>query len=122
MNIAFVIDDEIHTSPLTGSILDGITRKSILQISKDLGIKIHETPISIDTVIESIKSGNLTEIFGVGTAAAVAPVGHLKYKNTEYIVNNGEVGKISKQLYNQLLGIQYGSIEDIHGWIFPVTG
>jgi branched-chain amino acid aminotransferase len=120
MNIAFVMDNIVYTSPLTGTILPGITRKSVIQISKDLGIRLKEEALSIETIVEGIKSGNLTEIFGIGTAASIAPIGEVKYKNNVLRVNNNEIGPITNQLYKQLTGIQYGEIEDKHGWIFPV--
>ncbi|MDH5646515.1 MAG: branched-chain amino acid aminotransferase [Candidatus Heimdallarchaeota archaeon] len=120
MNIAFVIDDEIYTPELTGSILPGITRKSVIQLSKDIGYKIHESKISIESIIESIKSGSLTEVFGIGTAASIAPVGKLKYKSNIYQINNNEIGKITQSLYNELTGIQYGEVEDRHGWLYYI--
>lgn len=120
MNVAFVLDDVVYTTPLTGSILPGITRKSIIQICKDLGIKVKERALNISTIVESVKSGNLTEIFGIGTAASIAPIGEMKYKDEKLIINKNKIGKITTKLYNQLTGIQYGEIEDTHGWIFPV--
>ncbi len=120
MNIAFVLDGEIITPPLTGSILPGITRKSVIQLGSDLGYKVKEYHISIDEVIDGLKTGALSEVFGIGTAASIAPVGELKYNDDIYKINDGKVGPITKKLYDQLIGIQYGSIEDKHGWIFPV--
>ncbi len=120
MNIAFVLDDTIYTPPLSGTILPGITRKSVIQLASDLGITLKEEALSIGKVIETIKSGNLTEIFGIGTAASIAPVGEIKYKGEPIIINNGEIGTITRQIYEELTGIQYGNIEDRHGWIYPV--
>lgn len=120
MNIAFVLDNEIITPRLTGSILEGITRKSVIQIAKDLGYKMTEKDITIDTVAETINSGNLTEIFGIGTAASIAPVGEIMYKSKKLIVNDGKVGPITQAIYEELIGIQYGSVEDKHGWIHLV--
>ncbi|MDH5403144.1 MAG: aminotransferase class IV, partial [Candidatus Heimdallarchaeota archaeon] len=110
----------IYTPELTGSILPGITRKSVIQLSKDIGYKIHESKISIESIIESIKSGSLTEVFGIGTAASIAPVGKLKYKSNIYQINNNEIGKITQSLYNELTGIQYGEVEDRHGWLYYI--
>lgn len=120
MNIAFVLDNEIITPRLTGSILKGITRKSVLQIAKDLGYKMTEKDITIDTVVETIESGNLTEIFGIGTAASIAPVGEIKYRDKKLSVNDGKVGPTTQAIYDRLIGIQYGSVEDKHGWIHLV--
>ena len=120
MNIAFVMDDIVYTSPLAGTILPGITRKSVIQLCEDMGIKLREEALSVEAIIEGVKSGNLTEIFGIGTAASIAPIGEMKYKSEVLIINKNEIGPITKQLYNQLTGIQYGEVEDKHGWIFPV--
>ncbi|MHA2250391.1 MAG: branched-chain amino acid aminotransferase [Candidatus Kariarchaeaceae archaeon] len=121
MNIAFVLDDTIYTPPLSGTILPGITRKSVITLASDLGIPLKEEALAIDVITESIKSGNLTEIFGIGTAASIAPVGVIKYKSEILTVNEEKIGKITQQIYNELTGIQYGNIEDRHGWIHPVS-
>lgn len=121
MNIAFVQDDVIYTSPLSGTILPGITRKSILTLAPDLGYKVKEKALTIDEIVEGIKSGNLTEVFGMGTAAVIAPVGELKYRNEVLKINNFETGPITTELYNNLTGIQYGNIEDKYGWIHKVA-
>ncbi|MFX1539010.1 MAG: branched-chain amino acid aminotransferase, partial [Promethearchaeota archaeon] len=81
MNQFFVIDGVIYTAPLSGTILHGITRESVIQLSRDQGYSLKEEQISIDTIIEGIQSGNLTEAFGVGTAAAIAPVGEIYYRD-----------------------------------------
>ena len=120
MNIAFVLDDVIYTAPLSGTILPGITRMSVLQICKDRGLKLKEEALSIEQLVEGITSGNLTEIFGIGTAASIAPVGQLKYKDEILTVNNGQIGTITQSVYDHLLGIQYGEIEDKHGWLYKV--
>ncbi|MCF2139900.1 MAG: branched-chain amino acid aminotransferase [Candidatus Lokiarchaeota archaeon] len=120
MNMAFVINGEVVTPPLHGSILSGITRKSILEICDHIGIKAVERRISIDEVIECIENGTLTEAFGLGTAAIIAPVGSIFYKEENYIINNFEVGPIATKLYEELTGIQYGSKPDIFGWIEKV--
>ncbi|RMG33803.1 MAG: branched-chain amino acid aminotransferase [Methanobacteriota archaeon] len=120
MNIAFVLDDIIYTSPLRGTILPGITRNSVLQLSKDLGYKVKEEALAIDTIVEGIESGALTEVFGMGTAAIIAPVGELKYKDKVLTINNGEIGPKTRALYEELTGIQYGLKEDKYGWIVPV--
>ncbi len=117
MNIFFAFKDRVVTSPLTGSILSGITRDSVLKIARDLGIEAEERQLSINEVIEGIESGKMTEIFGTGTAASISPVGHLSYDGKKYIVNDGKVGNISRKLYDYLLDLQYGEIEDKYNWI-----
>ncbi len=120
MNIAFVLDDTIYTSPLRGTILPGVTRDSVLQLSRDLGYKVKEEALSIDTIVEGIESGTLTEVFGMGTAAIISPVGELKYKDKVLTINNGEIGPKTRELYDELTGIQYGLKEDKYGWIVTV--
>ncbi|MHA1244012.1 MAG: branched-chain amino acid aminotransferase [Candidatus Heimdallarchaeota archaeon] len=116
MNQFFVIDDEIYTAPLKGTILKGVTRDSVITLAKDLGFTIKEEPVSIDRILATIENGSLTEAFGVGTAASIAPVGELLYLDKKYVINDFKVGPKSKQLYEQLIGIQYGKIEDKYGW------
>jgi branched-chain amino acid aminotransferase len=117
MNQFFVFDDEIVTAPLKGTILPGITRKSVLEICRDWGLKVSERMITINEVIENAKSGKMKEAFGTGTAAVVTAVGSLNYEGVGYIINEKKVGKITQRLYDYLTGIQYGKIEDKFGWI-----
>jgi branched-chain amino acid aminotransferase len=120
MNIMFKIGDEIITSPLTGSILPGITRDSVLQLLRHKGMKVSERQISIDEIIQAIENGTLQESFGTGTAAVVTPVGSLHYKGKSYTINNFKVGKLTQQLYDELTAIQYGEVKDELNWIEKV--
>jgi branched-chain amino acid aminotransferase len=120
-NIFFTIDDKLVTPPLTGTILPGITRKSVLELAGDLGIEAQERPISIEELIEGIESGRVTEAFGAGTAAVVSPVGRLNYDNKEYIISRNETGYWTKRFFDTLTGIQYGELEDKHGWVHKVS-
>ncbi|MFX1481711.1 MAG: branched-chain amino acid aminotransferase [Promethearchaeota archaeon] len=120
MNLAIRFDDEVATPPLSGTILAGITRDSVMTLLKDYGMKVNERPISIDEVIEGIKSGKVKEIFGCGTAAIIAPVGSLWYKDTPYEVADGKIGELTQRLFDDLIGIQSGEIEDQHGWVVHV--
>lgn len=117
MNICFVYDGKVVTSPLHGTILNGITRRSILTLVKEMGYEIEERALSIDEVIEGAESGRLKEAFGTGTAAVVSPVGHLTYKDKTVTISGGETGALTMELYKTLTGIQYGHMEDTHGWI-----
>jgi len=117
MNIFFVIGDEVITSPLTGSILPGITRKSVIQLVEEWGYNLSERKISIDDVLASIENGSLKEAFGTGTAAVISPVGRITYKDRGYIVGDGVMGKLSRRLYDELIGLQYGDIPDRRGWV-----
>ena len=117
MNIFFVMGDEIITPPLTGTILPGITRQSVIQLLKDWDQKIIERQISIDEIISGIESKKLTEIFGTGTAAIISPIGQLNYKEKIYTVNENKVGVITQKLYDYLLALQHDEIKDSHHWI-----
>ena len=116
MNMFFVINGEVVTPALVGSILPGITRKSCLQVLRDKGYPVSERRISIDEVIEASKNGNLDEAFGTGTAAVISPVGLIRYKDEDYVINGGKMGEITKMLYDTITGIQYGKLEDVYGW------
>ncbi len=116
MNVMFKIGDEIVTPMLSGSILPGITRKSCIEVLKDKGYKVSERLLSIDELDEALKSGNLKEAWGCGTAAVVSPIGELCYKDVKYPINNGEIGEVTQMLYDTLTGIQWGKIEDTYGW------
>jgi len=119
-NIFFVIDGKLVTPPLTGTILPGITRKSVLEMAGDLGIMAEERLISIDELVEGIESGNVIEAFGAGTAAVISPIGKIAYKKKEYVINHNETGYWTKRFYDTLTGIQYGELEDAYGWVYKV--
>ncbi|MHA1201229.1 MAG: branched-chain amino acid aminotransferase [Candidatus Heimdallarchaeaceae archaeon] len=120
MNIMFVIDGEIYTPPLDGTILRGITRASVIELAEDLGYIIHEEPISITDLIDKILDGSCSEIFCVGTAASITPLGEIFYKGESYLINGCEVGKITQHLYDELVGIQFGKITDRFKWMYKV--
>ncbi len=117
MNIFFVIDDEIITPALNGSILPGITRNSVLALSKSWGLKTAERQISIDEVMAAHASGKLQEIFGSGTAAVISPVGELKHGEQIISIGDGTVGPIASKFYKAMTDIQYGKAPDTMGWI-----
>jgi branched-chain amino acid aminotransferase len=116
MNMFFVIGDEVITAPLTGSILPGITRDSVIQIVKKWGMKMSERSLSIDEVTAAARQGTLKEAFGTGTAAVISPVGQITYKGVDYIVAGGKMGDLSMKLYNEIVAIQYGEKDDPYGW------
>lgn len=117
MNIFFVIDDELVTPQLTGTILPGVTRDSVLQLARHWGMKVSERRISIDELIESIKQQRLKEIFGSGTAAVISPVGLLQYKGESYTIGDGQTGAVAQKFFDNIVGIQYGNRKDEFGWI-----
>lgn len=121
MNIFFVIDGEIITPALVGSILPGITRKSSIELLKSEGYKVTERRISIDEILQAYNDGKLNESFGTGTAAVVSPVGVIGYKGKDLIINNLEMGAVTKDLYDKLTGIQYGLKPDKFNWINKIN-
>lgn len=120
MNIFFVIDGEVVTPSLQGSILPGITRKSAIEVCKSWGLKVSERRITIDEIAEAYDAGKLDEVFGTGTAAVISPVGHLKWGDKIMDINNGKIGPISQKLYDFLTGLQWGRVEDTFGWTVEV--
>jgi branched-chain amino acid aminotransferase len=120
MNILFVIDGELVTPPLGGSILAGITRDSVLTLARHWNIPVAERPITIDEVMEAHKSGSLQELFGAGTAAVISPVSHLAWRDDVIIVGDGGVGPLAQRFYGAITDIQYGRAEDPFGWVVPV--
>ena len=120
MNIFFVIDDEIITPELNGSILPGITRNSVIALATLWNLKVSERKISIDEVISMQESGRLQEIFGSGTAAVISPVGEIRYGDSVFTIGEGTVGPVAKRLYTALTDIQYGKAEDPMAWVEPV--
>ncbi|MGY8896949.1 MAG: branched-chain amino acid aminotransferase [Paraglaciecola sp.] len=118
MNICFVYENKhIVTPALSGSILPGITRDSILTLAPTLGYEVSELRLDIEVILADIASGKITEVFGCGTAAVISPVGTLHYKEKDYVINQNQTGDVAKHLYDQLTGIQYGRIEDTFGWV-----
>lgn len=118
MNIFFVINNEILTPNLDGAILAGITRDSVIKVLKNKNISITERPITIDEIIEAGKNGSLTEVFGTGTAAVIAPVNKLKYKE-EVIQLNPEKGTYAGMLKEYINALRDGSENDVFQWTVP---
>ncbi len=120
MNIFIVMKDVVLTPDLNhGTILDGITRDSSIQILRDRGYKVEERPVSIDEVIQASNNGTLVEIFGTGTAAVIANVERFGYHGKDYHLNPAN-WTISKMLKAEVNGIRKGRIIDKYGWTVPV--
>lgn len=117
MNIFFVINGELVTPALNGSILPGITRDSVLFLARSWGVRVAEKRISMDDVLKAHTAGQLQEVFGSGTAAVISPVGELKYGNQVITVGDGKVGPLSHRLFETIQKIQYGEIEGPEGWL-----
>ena len=117
MNMLFAYGNKVVTAPLTGSILNGITRDSVLKLAETLGFTVEERQIEINELLADIRSGKVTEAFGSGTAAVITPVGALCFKDETCVIGNGGVGNLTQKLYDTLTGIQTGSITDKFGWV-----
>jgi branched-chain amino acid aminotransferase len=119
MNLFFVMrDGRILTPALTGSILEGVTRSSILELSKELGLDPREERIEIEQWKDGVRSGEITEIFACGTAAVVTPVGELRWEGgAAPSTAGGSGGEVTNAIRERLLDIQYGRAEDTHGWL-----
>ena len=118
MNVYVVTaDQELLTPELTGSILEGVTRDSILTLAAEFGLTPVERKIAIAELVDGIASGQVTELFACGTAAVITPIGSLKDEDGSYVVSGGQTGETTAALRKNLLDIQYGRAEDTHGWL-----
>ncbi|WP_209122677.1 branched-chain amino acid aminotransferase [Alkalihalobacillus sp. BA299] len=120
MNVFFKINGEVVTPKLNGSILEGITRLSIIELLKDWQIPVVERRISIEEIFQAHEEGRLEEVFGTGTAAVVSPVGELTWNSRQITINNKQTGELAKKLYDTLTGIQTGKQNDPYGWTVEV--
>lgn len=125
MNLFFVYgsgdDATLVTPALSGSLLPGITRDSLLQVAQDMGLKVEERRITAEEWQKDAESGAMTEAFAAGTAAVITPVGKVLGTDVEFQVNNNEPGDITMALRERLTGIQRGSVEDSHDWLYTLT-
>ncbi len=119
-NIFFVMNGELVTPPLGGTILPGITRNTILQLAADWGIPHAERPISIETVRSAAQDGSLTEAFASGTAAVIAPVGEFYSQGQTIRINQGQIGPLAQRFFQYIEQVQRGLVPDSHNWIEPV--
>ena len=117
-NAFFVIDGKVVTSPLTGSILPGVTRDSVIQLLEKWGVEVDQRRLPIEEAIEAAKDGRMTEAWASGTACVISPIGLLNYKSVNYPINGEQVGELSQKLYNTLYGMQTGILPDeMGGWV-----
>lgn len=121
MNVFFKINGKVITPSLEGSILPGITRRSVIELLKTWGISVEERKITIDELIESYNNNQLEEAFGTGTAAVISPIGEFNYNGKIMVVNNNKIGDLSQKLYDHLTGIQWGKIKDDFGWVKKIN-
>ena len=121
MNIMLRIGDTVITPPLSsGTILDGVTRNSVLQLLHDWGVAVEERPISIHEVADAHQKGTLAEMWGTGTAVVISPVGELGYRGERMTINGGGIGALTQRLYDAITAIHYGATNDAHGWMTRV--
>lgn len=121
MNVFFKINGVVHTPALNGSILDGVTRNSIIQLLQHWSIEVVERPITIEELYEASRKGELEEAFGTGTAAVISPIGELNWQDEVLIINEGNTGELSKKLYDTLTGIQMGKLADPLNWMVEAS-
>ncbi|MDW0111568.1 branched-chain amino acid aminotransferase [Sporosarcina saromensis] len=120
MNVFFKINGEVVTPSLNGSILEGITRKSVIELLQHWDIPVTERQISMEELFEAYESGLLEEAFGTGTAAVISPIGELFWQDKKLVVNHGEIGELSKKIYDTMTGIQTGKLPDPFEWRMKV--
>ncbi len=121
MNVYFVFDDgALATPPTSGSILEGVTRDAVFTLATERGHRVEERPISIDEWRSGVESGRITEVFACGTAAVVTPLGRLAWRGGELAIGDGHTGKVTQDIRDALLAIQYGQVPDTHGWMHAV--
>jgi branched-chain amino acid aminotransferase len=121
MNLFFVMDDgSVITPPLTGTILPGITRDSLITILREEGLSVREEPYSIDQWRDDATSGKMLETMACGTAAVVTAVGKVEGKTGEFTIGSGGTGQMATKIREKLVGIQNGTVEDTHGWVMKL--
>jgi len=120
MNIMVRMGDEVITPPLAGSILAGVTRDSVITLLRDWGYAVVERQLAIDEVMAAADQGTLREMWGTGTAAVISPVGELAFKDRRVAISGGRIGELTQKLYDTIVGIQYGTAPDPHGWTVEV--
>ena len=120
MNIMFKIDGKVYTAACTGTVLPGVTRRSIIELLRDWGYEVVEGKLAIADVMKAADEGKLEEVFGTGTAAVVSPVKELDWEDKKALIGGGQIGPVTQKLYDTLTGIQWGKLPDTKGWIVPV--
>ncbi len=119
-NICFVEKDgdeiKIYTPEVSSTILDGITRDSVLQLARDRGYEVIEGPCEFEDVISKIGSGKISEVFSCGTAVTITPIGTIVTAESETVVGDAKAGEITLSLRQELIDIQTGKIQDNHNW------
>ena len=120
MNIFFKIDGKIYTAACVGTVLPGVTRRSVIELCKDWGYEVIEGKLAIADIMQAARDGKLEEVFGTGTAAVVSPVKELKWKDEVAYISDGKIGELTQKIYDTMTGIQWGKIPDTKGWTVVV--
>ena len=120
MNLMFIINGALVTAPTGDTILDGVTRKSVIQIAKDWGVEVQERLLSVKELVEGISSGAVTEAFGAGTAAVIAPIQTIGFEGKDYELPARKESDFSAKVFNEISQIRLGEIADTRGWIYKI--
>jgi branched-chain amino acid aminotransferase len=119
-NVMFVLDGKLVTPSTRDTVLNGVTRDTVLTLARDWGMEVEERRVSIAEIIEGLKSGKLTDAFGAGTAATIAPVGSIVFEGDEYHLSEPTTREFSNKVLKTLNDLRYGRVEDTHGWNYEV--
>jgi branched-chain amino acid aminotransferase len=120
MNVMFVKDGKLVTPNTSTTILKGITRDTLLQIAKSMGVEVEERKVSVEEIISGIASGSVTEVFGAGTAVVVSPFAAIGFEGTDYVLPAITADSMSTRLKNALNDIRTGKVEDTFGWVWNI--
>lgn len=121
MNIFFLIDGTLVTPKLGGTVLPGITRRSVIALADKWNVPVEERRISVDELFEAHDNNKLEEVFGAGTAAVISPVGLIHHNGKSITLDQEKIGPFAKKMFDNITGIQYGNKEDKYGWVHPVS-
>lgn len=120
MNVVFILNGRLVTPALSSSILDGITRRSVLQVARDMGVEVEERKVSSLEIMKALEAGQLQEAFGVGTAATIAPIATIGFEGQDYHLPPAGEGALSRRIGAALDAIRTGQTADSHGWMVRV--
>ena len=120
MNLLFVIDGKLVTAPTGDTILDGVTRKSVIQVARDFGMEVEERQLSIKELTEGITSGRVQEAFGAGTAAVIAPISTIGFEGVDYELPERSADAFSKRVFTEINNVKTGKIADARGWVMVI--
>lgn len=120
MNVMFKINGTVVTPELGESVLDGVTRKSILQLIRDRNIPVEERRVSVDEIKTAVRNGTMEECWCCGTAAVISPIGLLGFDGEEFVINDFKTGELTASLYKELTDIQWGRVVDTRNWIYKI--